>query len=119
MSNFWINDNGINSLKGDPDDPTNPVVLGDEFIVHALRSSIVARTDWCKMWPALTDGERRRLQAIVDENPWLTRLIRDSSDVEDAEQRRMNRIPVRTAGPRGGGGYRRQVQKNTFPVKGK
>jgi len=117
--NFWINDNGVNTLKGDPDAPAraDQPVLSDEFIVSTLRTSLVARRDWNAMWPALTTVEQTRLQSLIDENPWLTRLIRDTTDIADADQRRMSRIPVYTAGPRGGGGYRRQVLKNTFPTK--
>jgi hypothetical protein len=117
--NFWINNNGINTLKGDPDAPAraDQPVLNDEMIVNTLRTSLIARKDWNRMWPVLTSVEQARLQALIDENPWLTQLIRDTSDIEDAQQRRMNRIPVYTAGPRGGGGYRRQVLRNTYPTK--
>ena len=117
--NFWINDNGINTLKGDPDAPTRAgqPVLNDEFIITALRSSLVARRDWNKIFPALSTPEQGRLNAIIEQNPYLAGLIRDTSDISDAAQARFNRIPVRTAGPRGGGGYRRQVLKNTYPIK--
>lgn len=116
FGNFWIDNNGRNTLKGVPDDPDNPVILPDEYIINALRTSTLARTDWNKMYPALLPEEQERLDNLVAENPYLSQLIRDGTAINDAEMRRFNNIPVYTAGPRGGGGWRRNVQKNTYPV---
>ncbi len=114
--NFWINNNGINTLKGVPGDLDNRPVLQDETILKAFRSSQIARDDLCVLLPSLLPEEQDRLTSLFNENKYLSQLIRSGQEIADSEQRRFNTIPVYTAGPRGGGGYLRHVQPRTFPT---
>lgn len=112
--NWWIDANGRNTLKGDPDDPANLPVLIDEFIIDSYHRSAQARTDFHRMLPSLLPEEQARLQAILDDNAYLVRPL-DGISRDEKFQSAMNRIPVYTAGPGfKGSGFRRNVMRNTF-----
>lgn len=103
ISNFWIlPESGRNLLKGCECDPDNPIQLQDCFIIHAIEQSQKARTDFCLLHPALFPCERERFDLLFGDNPFLSRLREDTTTTSDTFQRRMNNIPVHTAG-RGGG----------------
>lgn len=114
--NFWINDNGVNTLKGVPDDETNPPRLPDFHILNALQRTQKAQDDFNKMLPSLLPEEQERLNTLTDDNPFLTKLISDETITGDEVQKTFNTIPVYFAGRFRGGGPRRNVIKNTYPV---
>lgn len=103
ISNFWIlPESGRNELKGCECDPDNPIRLQDCFILHAIEHSQKARDDFCLLYPSLFPCEKERFDLLFQDNPMLTRLVVDETSSEDTFQRRMNNIPVHTAGRRGG-----------------
>ena len=114
--NFWVDDNGRNTLKGILGDPDNPAVLTDAFIVNGLNRTLKAVEDFNKILPTLLPEEQDRLNALITENPLLVKTLPLES-ADDTLQRSFNAVPVYTLGRRGGA-FRRQVLKNTFPVKG-
>jgi hypothetical protein len=101
-TNYWILSSGTNTLKGCECDPDNPIVLQDCFILDALEHSQLARTDFCKLYPALWPCEKERFDLLFRDNPGLVFLVKDCTTSEDTFQARMNRIPVYTAGRLGG-----------------
>lgn len=103
--NYWLNESNQNLLKGCCDDPENPIRLGDCFIICALQQSPKARADFCKLYPSLMDCEKERFDILMQDNPFLFKLVKSPTTVEDQFQCTQNkRIPVRTSGP--GGGFR-------------
>lgn len=124
MANYWIS-NGRNTLKGVPGDSTNPPILTDASIIHALQVSRVARRDFDLLFDGLLPDEQARLQAlrsrpvttenptgapIIDpaNNPRITQLRRDDGEFTDDIQKRQVTASIRTVGPRGGlgGGHK-------------
>lgn len=102
-TNFWIlPESGRNLLKGCCCDPENPVRLQDCFILHALQNSQKARDDFCKLYPSLFPCEKERFDILFQDNPFLIKKRECTTRTSDTFQRRMNNIPVRTAGARGG-----------------
>jgi len=103
IQNFWIlPSSGDNLLKGCECDPDNPIRLQDCFIIHAIQHSALARTDFDKLCPSLFPCEKERFEILFRDNPMLSRKVECPTTYEDTFQRRMNKIPVYTAG-RGGG----------------
>ena len=106
---FWEY-NGTNGLKGKestreriPDgrvvvvkDPTNPAVLENSFIVYCLQTSILARNDFCCLFPSLLPEEQERLMDLLLYNPGPCKLVLDSQDFNDAIQRKEVYEGVRT-----------------------
>jgi len=112
--NWWIDANGRNTLRGDPDDPENLPILMDEFIIDSYHRSAQARADFNRMLPSMLPGEQVRLRAILSDNAYLVRPL-ESRSADERFQTAMNRIPVYTAGPGfRGQGYRRNALKNTY-----
>lgn len=102
ITNFWIlPKSGDNLLRGCECDPDNPVRLQDCFILHAIQHSQKARDDFCKLYPSLFPCEKDRFDTLFADNPMLSRKVTDCTTSEDTFQRRMNRIPVYTAGKLG------------------
>jgi hypothetical protein len=89
-------------LRGCPCDPLNPVRLQDCFILHAIQHSQVARDDFCLLYRSLFPCEKERFDLLFADNPMLSRKVTDCTTSEDTFQRRMNNIPVWTAGKLGG-----------------
>lgn len=103
VTNFWIlPESGDNLLRGCCCDPENPIRLQDCFILHAIQHSQVARDDFNKLYPVLFPCEKERFDTLFADNPMLSRKVTDCTTSEDTFQRRMNRIPVYTAGKLGG-----------------
>ena len=69
MGNWWIDNQGINNLKGVPGDPTNRVVLPDESIIGFLISVPLARSGFKLLLPTMLPAEQVRLNGIVARNP--------------------------------------------------
>ena len=81
--------NGKNGLEGSesilveqPDgtvtvqkDPTFPAVLADQFIVHALNNSRIARTQFNALYPSLDPRSKVRLQNLMVAYPRLAKLL--------------------------------------------
>ena len=110
--NFWIDNNGVNTLKGVPDDPDNLPRLPDKFIVDAFSRTQKAHNDYQKLKLGLLQEEIDRIEALLAENPLLTEVVSPLSE-GDAVQTRFNQIPVYTAGRFRGAGYRHNRLKNT------
>ena len=116
-TNFWVLPSGVNTLKGCECDPENPIRLQARFILHAIEQSQKARDDFNLLYPALFPCEQERFDTLFEENPLLTRLVVSQIQSADTFQRRMNNIPVHTAGPYGGGRrpITHQAQALTLP----
>jgi len=102
--NWWIGDSGINMLKGEPDDPDNPIILGDDIILDFLHRIPQAREDLETMLPSLTPGEQDRIQTLLEDNPFASQPWIGEVQRTDAFQNRLNTAGVYTSGPGGGTG---------------
>jgi hypothetical protein len=69
MTNWWIDELGVNNLRGVPGDPTNPVILSDDSILEFLLNIPLAQQDFLRTLPAMLPDEQIRLNAIVSRNP--------------------------------------------------
>jgi len=88
-------------------DPENPLVLNDEVILYALRTSQRARDDFQRLFPTLLPEEQQRYVILLEENPRISALMEDDQRFMDRVQAKdVRSIPVRTSGPRGGKGGR-------------
>jgi hypothetical protein len=88
-------------------DPENPVVLQDEIILYALRTSRQARADFRRLFPTLLPAEQERLSTLLALHPRISALVQDDQVFFDRIQSKaIKSIPVRTTGPRGGKGTR-------------
>jgi hypothetical protein len=89
-------------------DVDNPVVLRDDIILYALRTSRRARADFRRLFPTLLPEEQERLTALLEANPRISALVEDDQRFNDRIQAEdVRSIPVRTSGKRGGKGYGR------------
>jgi hypothetical protein len=100
MAEWWYNNSGLNLLKGVDGDPDNRLRLSDEQIIAFLQTIPEARASFERLVPTMLPAERDRLEAIAAGPGHF--LTQDPKDASDAFQNRMNRMGVRTAGPRGG-----------------
>ena len=100
--NWWIATGGINYLKGDHMDPTNPVRLPDSYIISFLRTIPQARLDYNKAYPDLLPGEKMRLDGLSADNPYLEFLQPNPQVEEQKFQSKWNKQGIYTTGPRGG-----------------
>jgi len=114
--NFWIDNNGRNTLRGIPGDPNNPAVLPDFHIINALQRTQTAHTDLQKLLPILLPEERERIETLVAQNPYLSKVINQTAPGDDAVQAQFNNIPVYFAGRFNGGGRRHNALKNTYLI---
>lgn len=114
--NFWIDNNGNNTLRGIPGDPDNPAVLPDFHIVNALQRTQRAHDDLQKILPTLLPEEQERINDLIALNPYLVKTIDKTAPSDDNVQKRFNDIPVYFAGRFNGAGRRHNVIKNTYPV---
>ena len=100
---YWTEAGGRNLLKGVPGDVDNPPRLTDEMILFAIQHSQVARVEWDRVLPGLLQAEQDRLNTILADNPWRSRLLISNQSAADRQQAlAIARNPVRTVGPRGG-----------------
>lgn len=104
QNNWWIGDSGKNMLRGDPDDPKNPPILGNDLILEFLHRIPQAREDFLVMLPSLTIQERSRLELLVENAPFIAKLPESLPEESDAFMHKMNTAGVYTTGPRGGTG---------------
>jgi hypothetical protein len=99
---YWSFNNGKqNALYGAPStrevlpdgriivvkDPDYPAVLEDEFILYALRRSLIARRDFNRLYPIMDAVSQARLEALVVNNPQVRWILEDSTTYGDRIQR--------------------------------
>lgn len=99
---WWIFDNGTNSLKGVPGDVTNPPVLTDGQIFDFLRHIPEARKSLNRLYPTLLPEEQARLDPIIQGAKFLQP---DDKAASDLFMRRQNTDGIFTTGPHGGTRY--------------
>ena len=100
MSEWWINNSGLNLLKGVAGDATNPIRLPDAQIIDFLRRYPAARESFNRLVPNMLADEQTRLRAFAAGSAQF--MQPDYKAAEDAFQANQNKNGVRTAGPRGG-----------------
>lgn len=76
-------------------DTDNPAILHEEFIVNALRTSRIARNQFDILFPSLLVEEQARLLGILEERPFLMRLMSDPQTYHDLIQTHDIRNSVR------------------------
>ena len=108
MPNYWIRDNGQNTLKGVEGDMDNPAVLPDLLILDLLsEGNQKAREDFLAILPTMTQIEQDRLNNLY---AFSTPPRVYPQDREDNFQSSMNSLIVRT----GGGALPNQKTNTTF-----
>lgn len=103
VTNWWINSNGKNALKGVEGDPTNPILCSDGDIVYFLQEYADAYLGFFMIVPTMLPEEQARLNNLVLENPIVNTPQENPSDVDERIQRAWNTRGIRCFGPRGGG----------------
>lgn len=99
MGEWWINNSGLNLLKGAEGDDDNPRRLTDDQIIDFLRRIPAARDSFERLVPTMLEDEQERLRGLAVSAFYLAS---DPKTIEDAFQSRQNKAGVRTTGPRGG-----------------
>lgn len=95
---FWINGENQNMLKGVVGDTNNPIMLSDEFIVEFLLHIPNARASFDRLYPALLSEEQTRLYPL--RYTAATSMFLDAVEAADRLQ-----AVVNTAGVRRGGAW--------------
>jgi hypothetical protein len=96
MSNFWLNKQGQNTLKGSLTNPLNPIILPDDIILEFLKTYPSARTDLFALLPTLELDEQARLQDLIDAHPTILRTDVYPQVEEDRFQSKLNSTRVNT-----------------------
>lgn len=96
MSEFWINGEGQNMLKGVLGDVSNPPLLSDEYIVEFLLHIPDARTSFDRLFPTMLPEEQVRLSLLRNTAP--TSMFLDPVDATDRFQSTLNTSSVRRGG---------------------
>ena len=96
---WWINDGGVNTLKGVEDDPDNTLRLDDETIAYLLTTIREARDGFNYLYPNLLPDEQERMDRITIGLPQYVAL--DFKKVDDDFQKIQNVAGVQTAGSKG------------------
>ena len=99
MSEWWLNNSGVNMLKGVDGDETNLPVLSDEFIVDFLLRIPAARASFELLVPNMLEEEQERLHRLASA---CQQMRMDPKEVEDAFQASQNKAGVHTTGRYGG-----------------
>lgn len=68
-TNWWINNQGVNTLRGVHGDPTNPPIFPDDWIVNFLIHLAPAKKGFRELVPLMLPAEQERLYALVEANP--------------------------------------------------
>lgn len=97
---WWLNSSGDCLLKGVEDDPTNPIRLGDAYILDFLRRYQEARNSYNRLWAVLTTGEQERLAPLAKQAQDYVYVMEHT--LEDAIQNQANTVGIHTCGPMGG-----------------
>jgi len=96
---WWLNNSGLNLLKGVEDDEDNPIRLSDEYIVDFIRRIPAARASFNILVPNMLEDEQVRLRRLATA---AVSMQGDPKDVEDAFQASQNKAGVYTTGRYGG-----------------
>lgn len=99
MANWWINNSGLNLLKGVDGDRGNPIRLSDLYIVDFLRQIPAARDAFNRLVPNMLPDEQTRLRGIASASKFMQL---DYKAVEDNFQATLNTVGVHTSGRYGG-----------------
>lgn len=99
MGEWWINNSGLNLLKGVENDEDNPIRLPASDIVDFLRRIPAARSSFERLVPLMLEEEQDRLRSLAQSAYYSAS---DPKAVEDAFQANQNKAGVRTTGSRGG-----------------
>lgn len=99
MSEWWINDSGLNLLKGVEGDDLNPPRLSDDLIVLFLRTIPQSRESFNRLVPSMLEDEQYRLNDLALS---AVHMSVSTTQWEDQFQSLMNRSGTRTCGPYGG-----------------
>jgi len=100
MSNFWINEQGQNTLKGSETNPLNPIIIPNENILEFLKQYPKARTDLFALLPSLDLDEQARLESLIEQHKTILTDEVYPQVEEDRFQSKMNstRINSYTSG---------------------
>lgn len=96
MSNFWINKEGVNTLKGTHTNPLNKIYLPDHLIAEFLVQHPHSRKDFLTLFETMLPEEQFRLQEILDSYPGLFKDREHDQEIEDNFQSRANKSRVNT-----------------------
>ena len=98
MGEWWLNNSGLNLLKGVEDDEDNPIRLSSVMILSFLRTIPAARDSFNRLMPSMLEEEQERLRGLAISAQFVQP---DYKAVEDAFQSAQNKAGVH-AGPSGG-----------------
>lgn len=98
MTNFWIRNNTINTLKGVEEDETNKPLLPASMIHEFLNQYADARKGLLELLPTMLPEEQERLQAIIDACPNVMNDKKDHQTTEDTFQSHLNKPIIRFPG---------------------
>lgn len=98
MANFWINAQGANTLKGEYDNPSNPLRLPDDMILEFLKTYPEARNGMHALYPTMTQGEQERLDPFMGFFKANTPQPEPEQIVEDKFQSKVNTLRVNVRG---------------------
>lgn len=96
MANFWINKEGVNTLKGTHTNPLNKVRLPDHLIADFLINYPYSRDDFMSLFQTMLPEEQFRLQEIIDSYPGLFKNRKHDQEIEDEFQTKANKSRVNT-----------------------
>ena len=96
MTEFWIDGEGQNMLKGVTGDADNPLLLPDEYIVTFLLHIPNARASFDRLYPTMLPAEQTRLYLL--RNTAATNMFLDDVAAADRFQAVINTAGVRRGG---------------------
>lgn len=94
MSNFWINDQGQNLLKGTEETPDNRERLPLQIVIEFLQEYPQARADLLSAMKQLNQEESARINDLVRAYPNLLKGEKYVQDREDDFQTSFNDLVV-------------------------
>lgn len=94
MSNFWLNAQGQNTLKGSETNPSNPPVLDDIVILEFLKLYPNSRKDFYALLPTMLPEEQYRLETLIEEHPSVMKSEEYQQIQEDNFQKGMNNLRI-------------------------
>jgi hypothetical protein len=92
--NFWINAQGVNTLKGSETNRLNPPRLPDIVILEFLKIYPKARADYHALYDSLLPEEKYRLDTLLEQHPSVMTTNVYPQEEEDRFQTKMNDIRV-------------------------
>lgn len=94
--NWWIDNQGVNNLRGVYDDPDNPLILLDDQIIQFVLSNPQAQRDFFALVPTMLPGEQERLNGLVSSYPRMEipNPYPDPQVIDDRFQARQNTTGV-------------------------